>query len=516
MLACSCCVVPTSGIRRGIGYDGEGWPVAAALQWDLDSLRPGRRRIERGAKIMIGAALSFLFVFGQVPSTGAPPDPSALVAQLGADRYSDREAAAEALARLGRLALPALRDNRLAADLEIRTRTQNLIRKIEGALLIEPTRVRLDFDDLPLNDVIQALNRQVGFRISLYPENLPRWKSERLTIHRSGLIEFWQAVDQLCDLADLQYNPILQGYAGHREPIFTFTAAAVRTATPNFDFGPFRVSLLGLHYQRDVSFAGGNMLTIEQRAGNGRPARRVPHEPAHPTPVLSVQFTAQLQVAGEPRLSVQQTASPHVVEAVDDRGNSLIPPANENPAFNRFSGYFGVVSGPVMQVQASLNRPVDAGTIIKKLRGVIPVTVSSRQPDPLVVSLPDSAGKTFGGDDLQITVHSIRGLPNNRQTAIELSVKAPDDRATATENSNPDGFNPMMPRLNVQQLPIEILDARGQLVPWFQSSYDAETAHVVLTLPVPLQGAPLKELRYYTLNRANTGIPFEFTNVPMP
>jgi len=465
---------------------------------------------------MIGAALSFLVIFGQVPSARAATDPSALVAQLGATHYSDREAAAEALTRLGRLALPALRDGRLAADLEIRTRTQSLIRKIEGALLIEPTKVRLDCDDLPLSEVVQALNRQVGFRISLYPENLPRWKSERLTIHHSEAIDFWKAVDQLCDLADLQYNPTLQGYAGHREPIFTLTAAAVRAATPNSDFGPFRVSLLALHYQRDVSFMGGTMLRAEQRAGNARPARRAPREPARPSPVLTVLFTAQLQVAGEPRISVQQTAAPHVVEAVDDRGNSLIPPANENPAFNRFSGYFGVASGPVVQVQAILYRPVDAGATIKKLRGVIPVAVSSRQPDPLVVPLPNAAGKTFGCDDLQITIHSIRGLPNNRQTAIELSVKAPDDRATAPENNNPDAFNPIMPRLNVQQLPIEIVDGRGQMVPWFQSSYDAENSRVVLTVPIPLQAAPLKELRYYTLNRANTSVPFEFANIPMP
>ncbi|MGO9467713.1 MAG: hypothetical protein ACLQIB_37990 [Isosphaeraceae bacterium] len=465
---------------------------------------------------MVGAVLSFLVMFGQVPSAGAAPDPSALVNKLGAARYSEREAAALALIRLGRVALPALRDSRLAADLEIRTRSQNLIRKIEGSLLVEPTKVRLDCDDLPINEVVQTLNRQVGFRVALYPENLPRWKSERITIHDSEAINFWQVVDRLCDLADLQYNPILQGYAGHREPIFTLTAAAVRASTPNSDFGPFRVSLLALHYQRDVSFTGGAMLRVEQRLGNGRPARRAPREPARPNPVLNVQFTAQLQVVGEPRLSVQQTAPPRVVEAVDDRGNSLIPPANENPAFNRFSGYFGMASGPVMQVQAGLHRPVDAGATIKKLRGAIPVAVSSRQPNPLIVPLANAAGKTFGGDDLQITVHSIRGLPNNRQTAIELSVKAPDDRATASQNNSPDGFNPIMPRLNVQQLPIEIFDARGQMVPWFQSTFDAESARVVLTLPLPLQGAPLKELRYYTLNRANTSIPFEFANIPMP
>jgi len=465
---------------------------------------------------MIGAALCFLVVFGQVPPSSAASDPSALVAQLGAARYSDREAAALALVRLGRLALPALRDSRLAADLEVRTRTQTLIRKIEGALLIEPTKVHLDFDDLPLSDVIQALNRQVGFRIALYPENLPRWKSERLTIHHADAIDFWKAVDQLCDQADLQYNPIMQGYAGHREPIFSLTAAAVRTATPNSDFGPFRVSLLALHYQRDLNFAGGTVPRRELRAGDPRPGGREPRELARPSPVLSAQFTAHLQVVGEPRLFVQQTAGPQIVEAVDDRGNSLIPPAIGNSGFSRSSGYFGLASGPVMQVQASLYRPVDAGATITKLRGVIPVAVSSRQPNPLLVPLPNASGKTFGSDDLQITIHSIRGLPNNRQIAIELSVKASDERGPAAENSNPDGFSPIAPQRALQQLPIEIFDARGQMVVWFQTHYDDETARFILTLSLPLQAAPLKELRYYTLNRATTSIPFEFANIPMP
>jgi hypothetical protein len=465
---------------------------------------------------MNGVTFLLLVLFAQGPANSAAPDPHALVARLGAARYSEREAAAESLLRLGGLALPALRDNRLSADLEIRTRAQSLIRKIEGALLVQPTKVQLDCVDLPLNQVVQALNRQVSFRIALYPENQPRWKLERLTIHHSQPIDFWKAIDQVCNLADLQYNPIMQGYAGQREPVFSLTAAAVRAVTPNSDFGPFRVSLLGLHYQRDLSFAGGPMLRLEQHAGNVRPARRPAQEARRPSPVLNVQFTAQLQVAGEPRLSVNQTGPARIIEAVDDRGNSLTASANDNPAFNRITGYFGVTSGPVMQVQASLNHPLDAGSKIKKLRGVIPAAVSSRQPDPLVVPLTNAAGKTFGSDDLQITVHSIRPLPNNRQTTIELTLKAPDDRPPSHEHSHPDGFGNVMPGLNAQQLPFEIVDARGQILTWFQPTYDTESARVVLTLPLPLQAAPLKELRYYTLNRATVSIPFEFTDVPMP
>ena len=62
---------------------------------------------------MIGACLAIAVLVGQVPAS----DPTALVAQLGAARYAQREAAASALERLGRSALPALQSVRDVKDL---------------------------------------------------------------------------------------------------------------------------------------------------------------------------------------------------------------------------------------------------------------------------------------------------------------------------------------------------------------------------------------------------------------
>ncbi len=54
---------------------------------------------------MIGANLVMLAVLGQTPPAG----PANLVERLGSARYAEREEAADALERLGRQALPALR-----------------------------------------------------------------------------------------------------------------------------------------------------------------------------------------------------------------------------------------------------------------------------------------------------------------------------------------------------------------------------------------------------------------------
>ena len=146
-----------------------------------------------------------MVLLGQVP--GGQADPSGLVAQLGSARYAQREAASQALERLGRPALPALRAVRDARDLEIRTRAYHLIQKIEGALLTQPSRLRLAFDEAPLTEVVKSLGDQAGFQVALYPENLPRWRSQKVTLRESDPIPFWKAIDRLCDAAGLRKRP---------------------------------------------------------------------------------------------------------------------------------------------------------------------------------------------------------------------------------------------------------------------------------------------------------------------
>jgi len=484
---------------------------------------------------MLGANLMLLVLLGQVPQAGPDRDPAALVAQLGAARYADRQAAAEALERIGRPALPALRTARDSRDLEVRTRAWSVSQKIEGASLTQPTRIRLDFNDTPLTDVTKALSLQAGFKMALYPPNLPKWRLQRVTLHGSQPVDFWKAVDQLCDAAGLQYNSSMHGFGGDREPIFALTDGSQRALTPISDHGPFRVSLLGVDYQRHLIYARsgaiGELTPPRPRPAALEPApddagppprlRPVTNEPAprdaglRPRlhPVTNVQFTAQLVVAAEPRLTLTYLhGSLQLIEAVDERGNSLIPAGKRGPAV-RTAAYFGMMSGPVVQLPAPLDRPLGAGESIKKLRGIIPLTVSSRRPDPLIVPLTNTTGKTFENPDVQLTVHEIRPMPNTRNTLVELTIR-PSGRNPSSSSDDVDGFTNLMQRPDPSQLQIEVADSRGQMIPWFQSGADAESSRVTLTLTNPT--TELKELRYYTLTRSSVNVPFEFTDIPMP
>jgi hypothetical protein len=473
---------------------------------------------------MLGAKLLLVIMLGQMPEE--PSDPASLVQRLGSGRYADREAATQALERLGRTALPALRAARDSRDLEIRNRAGVLIQKIEGSLLTQPTRIRLDFEHAPLTDVVRSLSQQAGFKFALYPDNLPKWKYQKVTLREPEPVPFWKAVDQLCDVAGLQQQPAMHGIAGPREPTFALADGAMRMLTPNSDHGPFRVSLMGIHYQRDLNYASTG---VGGFGGFGPPTGVRPAPPpagVRPgppragarigiSPVTSEQFTAHFQVAAEPRLSVSQNGALQLLEAVDNRGNSLINQAGAGPVVNRFAGYLGVMNASVIQLQAQLHRPEKPGTIIKKFRGVIPLSISSRRPDPLIVPLDQGMGKRFENADAELTVHGIRAAPNTHQTFIDITVRPNGRSSTPVTADESDAFGSVY-RVDANRIQLEIVDSRDQLVSWFPSGIDSENSRLTLTLTSPPASSSLKEIRYYTLTRATVNVPFEFADIPMP
>jgi hypothetical protein len=453
--------------------------------------------------MMTGASLAMILLLGQVPA----PDPQTLVPGLGAPRYADRQAASTALEQLGRRALPALRRARDLKDLEVRTRAAALIVKIEGSLLTQPTMVTLDFQDAPLVEVVKSVSDQTGIKLSLVPPDAPNWKNRRVSVKEPAPLPFWKAIDRLCDAAHLQYNFGMHAFPNGREPGFPLFEGGGRPSAPTFDTGPFRVSIVGLHYQRDVSFP-----PIMQNAPRPVPGQ-VPT--GRLSPSVSEQCYAQIQVAGEPRLAISQSGALKVTEAVDDKNQALVPPAMSNPIMHRASGYFGFATGPVVQLQAPLTRPSQPGTAIKRLKGVVPIAVSTRKPGPLVVALANSSGRTFQNDDVAITVHEIRAQANNgRPPTIEVSIHPTASGASASAGGF--GTVEMGARPDSYQQQIEVADARDRIIPWYQTSFDAEAGRLTMTLTAPDQAATPSELRFFSLVRANTEVSFEFNDVLLP
>lgn len=466
---------------------------------------------------MLGGNLLLVVLLGQAPTTAT--DPVELVSRLGAARFADREAASTALERLGASAMPALRAARHSNDPEVRNRASVVLQKIEGSLLTEPSRIRMNFEHAALSDVVKSIGKQAGIQVVLYPENLAKWKYAKVSVRESQPVTFWRAIDLISEAAQIQHNPQMHGIAGPREPTFALIDNPSGFTTPNSDHGPFRTSLLGIHYQRDLNYTATGLGGIPgplPPVAPPRPEPMVAGGPAHGrvNAVATEQFTVFLMVAAEPRLSITQNGALQLVEAVDELGHSLIPPAGTATTMSRSSGYLSVLNGSVLHLQAPLHRPAEPGSTIKKLKGSIPLSISSRRPDPLVVPLNQGVGKRNANADAEVTVHSIRDVPNLPQKLLELSIRSAD-RGGSSDRAESDPFGDVY-RSDTHRLQLEIVDSRGRLVSWFPSALDSDTSRLTLTLTnVPSQ-TMLKELRYYTLTRTTADLPFAFSDIPMP
>lgn len=453
---------------------------------------------------MTAVSLVLLSVLGQ----GHAASPLDLVPRLGAPRYADREKATTTLERLGRRALPALRSARELKDPEIRSRAAALVTRIEGAMLTQPTSISLQFQNAPLADVVKSVGEQSGVKLALVPESAPNWVSRRVTLHESGSLPFWKAIDRLCDAAHLQYHHGMNATQVGREPVFPLFEGGSRQTFPVSDSGPFRVSIVGLHYQRDVSFP-----PAPQTARNG-PA---PAQGAKPNAVFNEQFYAQIQVAGEPRLALSQSGALRISEALDDKGQHLVnPAAAASPISHRASGYFGFTTGSVIQLQAAMNRPARPGATIRRMKGVVPVLVSTRKPNPLIVDLASATGRTYHNDDVALTVHEIRTEANQRPPRIEVTIKASaGGNGEAPSGGMPPGEVDFVRPDSFQQQ-IEVSDDQGRAIPWYQTSFDGEAGRITLTLTTPDHAGPAARVRFFSLIRATTDVGFEFHDVPLP
>ena len=464
---------------------------------------------------MLGVNLAVFVLVGQLSVSPPSSDVTSLINQLGSGRFVERQSAANSLERYGKQALPALKTARNSKDPEVRTRALSLITKIEGALLTQPSLVRLDYQDRPLVEVIEHVGNQAGVRLVLYPEQAPGIEEKRITLREAPPLPFWKALDRLCDTAQLQYNFVgIHSNGNSREPVFPLFLNGNRPTGPMSDDGPFRVSLISLHYERDVSFTAGNANQAIPRIRNDQARAVAPPADARPQYALNEQFFAQLQVAAEPRLSVSQSAPIRILEAIDDQGQSLLPAEARDNVIQRYSGFFGLSPAATIHVQATLQRPENPGRSIRRLRGVLPVVVASRRPDPLVIPLQNATGKSYSNEEVSLTVLDVKMNPNSRQTSIELSLRSSVSRVSGPTGVENPGDELITQRMPSNQQQIEVLDSQGRSIPWYHSN-DAEGAKMTLTLIPHEQGAP-SEIRYFSMSKAATEVHFVFENIPLP
>ena len=479
----------------GGGHARSGGDRVAGIVTALDS----------GVRTMSLASFTMVALLGLAPG----PDPSALVEQLGSARYADRERAAASLLELKGEALPALRSARAAKDAEVRARASSLLDRIESELMVRPTMLALDFRDAPLTDVVKSLGERCAVNLILQPDvNAEVWKGRKVTLKEDEPVTFWDAIDRLCAAGQLQFNPNMHnGVVAGRLPTVTLWMGGPQQAFPAVDSGPFRVSLMSVHHHRDV-----NLQAPARVAG-----KKIAQAPAAIQSNVGDQFYFQMQIIAEPRLFLAQGGMLRMSEAVDDKGQSLLIPANDNQA-NRMVNYNGYNPfGPQsLQVQGFLKYPERPGKTLKTLKGSLPVAVATRKDDPLVITLAGSAGKTFRTEETTLIYHETKLDPNGQGPLVEITIR---QHGGSFGGNNRNNEMAHFLASNNPQNQLELLDAQGKALQFYNRGGVGPPGDMRMTLGVVNNGgdagAPA-QIRYYDLTRAAAEASFEFHDVPMP
>jgi hypothetical protein len=453
------------------------------------------------------------------------PGPTELVTQLGSLKYADRERAGEALVKIGRAALPALAKACESNDPEVRLRALTLVTRIEAVSLLEPTRIQLDIHDRPLAEAAVAIEKASGMRLRPgasggNPDGDHPWPERRVTLQTSQPISFWEAIDRVCRAAGMQreYPPAWNGSFPFIPP-YGLILIPGKSRPLISDTGAFRVELLRVRHERERDYAtqASDVLRL------GEPTTSRPGPIARPVERSS--FAAELLVSAEPRLRILGIGKVEKAAAIDDQRRPLL----RKPAAAETEQHTAILASPFSHpsmrtapISVPLSYPSPPARRIAILRGIIPVVVVARRSDPLEVPLEGSAGKTFSAGSTKITVHDVKGEPDQEPT-VELTLERADvDSDESINVCDTKGTRVAIARpIDMMELCFEVIDSRGRSLFWQFTQAPSRKTQGRMAIVIRGRNAQRPRpdglrLRYWTLIAAVTDVPFLFKDVPTP
>lgn len=448
-------------------------------------------------------------------AVSAGMEPQSLISQLGSPKYADREAASVALERLGQTAFPLLKAARSDRDPEVRNRAEVLLDTIERSLLTEPARVRIDAGRHTATEVVEKLVKLENTPLQLVNfrggGNSPRF----LEAAKPETLGFWAILDRLglIPLWDVEAD---FGRPAMRRAV---TVKLVPRSGPQFpisDHGPFRLTA------RDVVFgADAPPPEIGIRFPGGMPA------PTARRAARNAEFLVSLEMMAEPRLSLKSSGPIRILEAVDDRGQTLVAEAHGDPDVNQ--AFNGDRTVSALSLQLNLRVPERPGKTLKRLRGLVPIEVESRKREPTIIplsppSLADRRPIMCGG--ATILVHGLTMPDQNfgRGYVLEITVRR-DEWALLGMNNRMGNRRRLWGEVTSSDSErfwqnMEIVDAQGQPYrAWSPTpvGVDPDGVRILLNLPAREEGSsPPSEIRFYGQIRTSVEVPFTFTDLKLP
>jgi hypothetical protein len=441
----------------------------------------------------IAALILLLALAADSPAT---PDPTALVAKLGSADPAEQAAATESLKSLGRDALPALEKAMKAKDTDLAKRASAVWDTVQRDLMVRPSLVRLDARNRFIDEVLEDIAEQTGMSLPFSTNQ----RHMRAVLHEPAPITFWTAIDRLG----------LKSVYQQSQEFGKFPNLEFRTE-PNWEFtsisGPFHVVLTGLHWHHDRHLIGAPWVRLDrfrQRINAG----------SEDLESDRITYYGGLQLMVEPRVWFSLEGPARLTDATDDLGQSLVTdkPGLGTGMSDHENFVFRSANGVTQVITEFRLRPTERPG---RVRGVVPRMRHLRRPEPtLVIALADAAGKSFGCDEVEITIEKVDNARNG--THVALSTRLNVEKADLPDHPDP---WLVMSRLQVMgNHQIQLTDASGKVVAESMGGGGGhtKTPNVYRWNANTLQKGLATHLRFYGNVRVRTEAAFDFPNVPLP
>jgi hypothetical protein len=451
------------------------------------------------------ALLPVAFAAAPPPPALRAPEIKRLIEQLGDRDYRVREQAEKRLHDEGKPALPFLRQALGHRDPEVRRRALRMVPGLENAILFAPKRISLSVRNQPMSKVLDELGKASGYKIQNMSGNMgfpvfavvgaavaaapgapaaPAAPKERTFSYTFINTPFWDVVDRICRDANLTLQ---QSWGDDTIRFYQASGFAPHVSRS----GAFR--LVGNNFQlyRNVDLSTSTSTSRSET------------------------LTFSFVVFAEPRLPFMNQGEVRLEAAYDELKNSLLiqrPAGDPNAELwgGRFIGrryYGGGYKQLSMHVSVQLERRSEKATMMKLLRGVVPMTVLVEQK-PIVITEKILAGKDVKKmiGELEFHIQEAKKLPGN-QVQVKFSVTNKKSNDYTWQNSL---YNR-----------IELHDDKGNKFNiWGTSWGGSGPNNVQMTLTygnpgVAKPGEPTKFVFMHWETKQHD-IEFEFKDVPLP
>jgi hypothetical protein len=249
--------------------------------------------------------------------------------------------------------------------------------------VLAPNRIKMDFDDRTLAEIVEGLNAQVASSVVIRPESKvqiggelpkPSPPPRRFTVHERSAVTFWEAIERVCRATSSWPSvEALPGAAGRSPTARVVLAPASADRGFACNDGAFRAVLTRLFYVREVRLAPAY---LSGQAGD---------HASRDGPSDETTFAAELIIMAEPRLRFERVGDLTIGRAIDDQGNNLTRARQARQAPKVQDGVISQDGGSVW-LPLLLNYPGEPRKLIKQLAGRVSVQVSTRQKEGQTVA----------------------------------------------------------------------------------------------------------------------------------